>query len=180
MRRARALLGTTVLACSLATVAAPWPAAATTRPPAKTVVRPVSVPSILRFSGTTIDGAHFAGAALAGRPAVIWLWSPWCGACQWEAPMMRAAFAKYGSRIHFVGIGGGQADIGSLRHFAHSRGVDGFPQLADTDGSLEARFGLIALPTLVFVHADGRVESHPGSVGSQAKLEAMLAGLARG
>lgn len=183
MRRAHALVAATVLACSLAAAVATPPiataATAANTSVVTTAVRPAGVPSVLRFSATTVDGARFDGASLAGRPTLFWFWAPWCGACQSEVPAVRGAFTHYGSRVRFVGVGA-WADAASLRAFTHGRGVDGFTELADRDGALWPRFGVIEQPTLVFVHGDGRVETHPGLFGSQADLEAMLARLAQG
>jgi thiol-disulfide isomerase/thioredoxin len=40
----------------------------------------------LQFTGTTLGGAPFSGAALQGKPAVLWFWTPWCPFCNAEAP----------------------------------------------------------------------------------------------
>lgn len=38
---------------------------------------PVAVPpDALAFRGSTVDGAAFDGAELAGRPVVLWFWAP--------------------------------------------------------------------------------------------------------
>ena len=48
---------------------------------ALTLLAPLTVPPAraddrLDFTGTTVDGAPFNGASLAGRPAMLWFWTP--------------------------------------------------------------------------------------------------------
>jgi thiol-disulfide isomerase/thioredoxin len=33
---------------------------------------------LLRFDAKTVDGKDFSGQSLAGKPAVLWFWAPWC------------------------------------------------------------------------------------------------------
>src|SRR5262245_51367834 len=63
---------------------------APTSPTAATVTPP-RVPEQLDFTAQTIDGKQFSGASLAGKPAVLWFWAPWCPKCQAEAPTIADA-----------------------------------------------------------------------------------------
>ncbi len=49
----------------------------------------------LSFSGETIDGEAFEGASLAGRPAVLWFWAPWCPTCRGQIPQVTALASDY-------------------------------------------------------------------------------------
>src|SRR3712207_5182699 len=49
------------------------------------------VPEQLNFSAKTVDGQEFSGASLAGKPALLWFWAPWCPKCQAEAPTIAEA-----------------------------------------------------------------------------------------
>ncbi|ANZ35957.1 hypothetical protein BBK82_07545 [Lentzea guizhouensis] len=55
----------------------------------------------MRFTARTLDGAEISGAALAGKPVVLWFWAPWCPKCQREAPGMSK---ELGSSVTFVGV----------------------------------------------------------------------------
>ena len=58
------------------------------RAPTKQAPKPAPkpVPEQLRFTAETVDGKEFSGASLAGKPALLWFWAPWCPNCQAEAP----------------------------------------------------------------------------------------------
>ncbi|MGQ0577191.1 MAG: hypothetical protein ACT4RN_23760 [Pseudonocardia sp.] len=65
-----AVLGLVAAGCG-APAAAPGPAA----PVAGAAAEPAA-PGALDFTTTTVDGAAFDGAALAGTPALLWFWAP--------------------------------------------------------------------------------------------------------
>ncbi len=39
-----------------------------------------------------------------GKPAYVFLFASWCEPCQQSLPFVRAAYAKYGDRVRFVGV----------------------------------------------------------------------------
>ncbi|MGH8775288.1 MAG: TlpA disulfide reductase family protein [Jiangellaceae bacterium] len=53
----------------------------------------------LTFTATTVDGEQFAGSSLAGRPAVLWFWAPWCPTCVAEAPDVLAVADRHGDQV---------------------------------------------------------------------------------
>lgn len=125
----------------------------------------------LDFTAQTLDGRTFSGASLNGRPAVLWFWAPWCPLCQKDAPMV-ARLAETHPKVTFVGVGA-QDRLDALRAFAARYGVDGFTELADTDATVWARFGVTRQPAYGFIHPDGRVEVVTGSL-AEAELNRRL------
>ncbi len=156
---------------------APTGAGADTTPPVEPS-SPASVPEALAFTGTTVDGAAFDGATLAGKPVVMWFWAPWCSVCRAEAPDLVAAQALYGDKVSFVGIAG-LGPVNDMADFVSQTKTGTFPHLADSDGSLWSRFGVVSQPSFVFVRADGTAETVPGGL-SEAELkdraDALIAG----
>ncbi|BBZ21748.1 thiol:disulfide interchange protein [Mycolicibacter hiberniae] len=128
----------------------------------------------LDFTAQTLDGRPFSGASLSGRPAVLWFWTPWCPLCQRDAPMV-ARLAAAHPKVTFVGVGA-QGRPDTLRSFAARYGVDGFTELADTDASVWARFGVTRQPSYAFLHPDGRIEVATGSL-PEAELSRRLQAL---
>lgn len=53
---------------------------------------------------TTSDGSALALGDLRGKPTYVFLFAGWCGPCREELPFVRAAYAKYGDRVRFVGV----------------------------------------------------------------------------
>lgn len=91
-------------------------------------------------------------AALRG-PLVINFWAQWCVKCRDELP--------YFARLHRAGVdvlGVDFQDVqpGAALALAEQAGVS-FPSVADPTGQLRAPLRVIALPTTLFVAADGTV-----------------------
>jgi len=53
---------------------------------------------------TLLDGTPLPLATLRGRPAYVFLFASWCEPCVAELPWLKAAYARYGDRIRFLGI----------------------------------------------------------------------------
>lgn len=123
----------------------------------------------LQFTAKTVDGKEFSGQSLAGKPAVLWFWAPWCPTCQREAPTVaKAAGAHTG--VTFVGVAA-QDEVSAMREFVSKYEVGSFAHLADTDASVWKRFGVTAQPAFAFIGADGSVEVVKGTVSEQDLAE---------
>lgn len=113
---------------------------------------PATVPEILDFEGTTVDGAAFEGASVAGRPVVVWFWAPWCAVCRSQAPMVTDLVEEYGDRLTVLGIGSlDSAD--AIAGFVDE--APGVTHLSDPDGELWTRFGIAEQSSFVVLDADG-------------------------
>jgi len=112
------------------------------------------VPDLLRFDGKKLDGGLFEGRSLVGKPAVFWFWAPWCPKCASEAPNLAAVEDEFGDRVSFVGIAS-LDEVSAMKGFVADRGVGGFVQLNDEQGTIWRRFEVTVQSTLVFMTPDG-------------------------
>lgn len=112
----------------------------------------------LSFSGETIDGEAFDGASLAGRPAVLWFWAPWCPTCRGQIPAVAAMAEEYGDEVGFVGVGSLDDDQ-AIEGFAADAEADGLTQLSDPDGAVWRHFGITEQSVYVVLDADGEIVS---------------------
>lgn len=142
--------------------------------PAKKADKPA--PEELRFSAQTLDGSTFNGTSLAGEPAVLWFWAPWCPNCQREAPTIADAEATHGEQVTFVGVAA-RDEVSAMKDFATKYGIDGFTNLNDANSAVWARFGVTYQPAFAFIGADGSVDVVKGSL-SAAELDALLSAMA--
>lgn len=115
---------------------------------------PATVPELVNFTGTTVDGEPFAGVDLVGRPAVLWFWAPWCPTCRAQAPAVSALSAQYDGEVAVVGVGG-LADADDIRGMAQD--VTGPTHLLDEEGAVWRHFGVTAQSTYVVLDAQGAV-----------------------
>lgn len=115
-----------------------------------------TVPAQLQFSAKTLDGHDFHGESLLGKPAVLWFWAPWCPTCQGEAPVVGQVAASH-PEVTFVGVAG-LDQVPAMQEFVNKYPVKTFTQLADTDGSVWANFGVTQQPAYAFVDPHGNVD----------------------
>jgi thiol-disulfide isomerase/thioredoxin len=88
-------------------------------------------PQALQFTSKAIDGADFSGQSLTGKPAVLWLWAPWCPTCQAEAPTVAKA-AQMHPTVTFLGVAA-QDRLPAMTQFVAKYKMGGFTHLADPD-----------------------------------------------
>jgi thiol-disulfide isomerase/thioredoxin len=156
--------------------ATPSPTPSSTQTPSPT---PVVVPEELDFTAPTLDGGTFEGASLAGRPAVLWFWAPWCPVCQREAPLIADLAAQYGGRVTFVGVAGLSGDLTAMEGFVSDGGVGDITHIDDRDGEVYSRFEITQQYDFGLVAADGTVEVVRGPLDEDeivAAVERLAAG----
>lgn len=102
----------------------------------------------LNFTARTVTGATFDGRRLAGKPAVLWFWAPWCPTCHGQAGWVSALAEKYAGRVNVVGVGG-LDESGAIRGYGAT--LNSFPQLDDWRGKIWTRFGVIVQSSYVLL-----------------------------
>ncbi|OBJ42820.1 thiol:disulfide interchange protein [Mycolicibacterium mucogenicum] len=135
-----------------------------------------SIPAQLQFSAVTVDGKSFSGRSLAGKPAVLWFWAPWCSVCQGEAPMV-ARVAAANPAVTFIGVGALGAPA-QMSAFVTKFGVQGFTQLADTDEVVWGKFGVTQQPAFAFITPGGGIDLVHGTVPEDL-LSQRVSGISR-
>ena len=106
------------------------------------------------FSLSGTDGQQVTLASLVGKPAVINFWASYCPPCRAEMPLLQARVGQQaGARLVLVDEGDSSQ---SARDFLSSLGIKQ-PALLDSNLEVGHAYGAIALPTTVFVRADGTI-----------------------
>ncbi len=122
------------------------------------VIRLTSVGKPIPFRGTTVQGQAFSLDQLKGKTVLIHYWATWCEPCKAEfaeLQMLNTKYAKDGFQIVSVSLDASKADVTKYLqenrlpwiHLYEEGGLDGSP--------LAAQLGVIALPTLILIGADG-------------------------
>ena len=123
--------------------------------PATATATPVAVPKALTFTGTTLKGERFDAARMAGKPAILWFWAPWCATCASEAQSLGDIHAEYGDRLGILGIAG-HGSAGEMDDFVADFELQAIPHLDDSPGKLWKRFGIVQQSWYVMLDADGK------------------------
>ncbi|MBG0562963.1 redoxin domain-containing protein [Actinoplanes aureus] len=153
-----------LLAAGLALTGCTQPAekAAPAQPAAQVVsaspaapAKPVT-PKSLKFSGTTLEGAAFDAASLAGKPALLWFWAPWCATCASEAQSIADVQEEYGDRLGILGIAG-MGTKKAMNEFVSDFQLQAVPHLNDPAGKIWQRFGIAQQSWYVLIDPDGKI-----------------------
>ena len=137
---------TSILATMLLVGAGPAIAAA----PAQA---PVPAPD---FSLAARDGGSVQLSSLRGQVVMINFWATWCGPCRQEMPLLEQLHAKY-EPLGFTLLGV-NVEPDSAAATTWLKGVPvTFPILFDTKNAVAEQFGVMGMPSSVFVDREGRV-----------------------
>jgi len=101
------------------------------------------------------DGASTTFEEFEGAPLVINFWASWCPACVGELPEFQTVHEQRGDEVTFLGIA--NADIRPAAvDLAGDVGLT-YTLADDPTGELFRNFGLIAMPSTLFVTPDGQI-----------------------
>lgn len=84
--------------------------------------------------------------------------------------MVAQVVRRYEDQVQVIGIGS-KDRRGQLDDFVARHDLTTFPNVADEDGSLRARLGVIGQPTWIFISADGSAEKVFGALGEDGLVE---------
>ena len=113
-------------------------------------------------------------AALRGRPLVIDFWASWCYPCQTEMPLLESAARREAGKVDFLGIDVNDTRSAALAFVKQKRITYPVAFLDDSRGTLADAYGLIGLPTTVFVSPGGMMSGRLIGQFDQADLSAAL------
>lgn len=118
-----------------------------------------------------IDGTSQQLSDLRGKPVVLNFWASWCPACISEMPDFGEVHRRLGDEVEFVGVNMQEVDLDAAVALAEQTGVD-YRLAHDPEGAIYNQFRGIAMPTTVFISADGAVQSvHAGAIFANELLE---------
>ncbi|MGB3049515.1 MAG: redoxin domain-containing protein [Polyangiales bacterium] len=111
---------------------------------------------------------------MSGRVVVLDFWASWCGACKRTTPILndlRDEFAEQGVTFYAVNVE--PIDRQSLKA-AHAAFGTKFPSLHDRTGTVQRRYAVNMLPTVIVVGPDGIVRWASTGVPSKMRLRAAI------
>ena len=170
------------------TTAAPTPSLILTSPRAVNATSAPLLPAG-RFTLPEFDYGRFQDllGELKGTPVLVNVWASWCGPCREEAPLLRDAARRFGSRVQFIGV-----DIQDERPLAQATIRDfgwPYPSVFDPNEDVKHGLGLLGQPDTLFYDRDGNrvtftyrgteYTAFSGPIPSRAALEDVLRGLIR-
>jgi thiol-disulfide isomerase/thioredoxin len=114
------------------------------------------------FKLKDLDGKDLSLSSLRGKVVLLNFWATWCGPCRAEIPSLIQLQNRYKDRMQIVGLVVDDDDQVAIHKFAESEGIN-YPIALASDEIRIAYGGVMALPTVFILNADGRVvQKHVG------------------
>jgi thiol-disulfide isomerase/thioredoxin len=120
------------------------------------------------FALTDLDGRPWSTASLAGRPAVIYFFAPWCGVCAASSPQLRWFHRWRGDDVQVLLIGLDWSRVDELREYA-ARHELAMPVLIGNP-ALGAAYRIRGYPTYYVIDASGRIARRDAGLTTVAGL----------
>jgi len=136
-----------------------------------------SVGKTLALSGTAVDGSSVSLESLKGVPVLVHYWATWCEPCKVDMAQIKELYTKYGpKKFAVVGIAL-DTDKAQLAKYLGQKPVP-WPQLHEAgglDGRLAEELGVLTLPTMFLLDAEGKVVDRNLVIADlEKKLEEMV------
>ena len=129
------------------------------------------------ISGPTLDGGTWSLADHRGDVVVLNVWASWCAPCRAEAPVLESTWQDLRDQgVQFVGLDTRDA-LAAATAFVDRYGIT-YPNVVDTDGSLQLRFGETlppqAIPSTLVIDRQGRVAARILGKASESSLRGVI------
>lgn len=121
--------------------------------------------------GLTDAGRTVSLESLRGHDVVLNFWASWCFPCQAEMPVLQAAH-RADPTVLFVGVDTNDTRAAAMGFLG--RVHVSYQTLYDPHGSTATAYGLVGLPTTVFVSRQGKVVGRHAGQLDAATLAAAL------
>ena len=130
-----------------------------------------------------LGGGTLSLAELRGRPVVLNFWARLCTPCWSEMPELQDFYEERGGQVQLLGIDVGQfTGLGSHKdagRLLDSLGIT-YPAGYTDDADVVPGYGIRAMPTTVFITAEGRIHRHWSGSINREQLEGIVAELLEG
>lgn len=173
--RALAAVAVAVTVASAATAVATG-SSGSAGPAAAVVAQPGASAPAFRLPALS-GGAPVTLTAAAGRPVVLSFFASWCDNCRQELATMASLVAAAGSSVRIIGIDVND-QAGTARQLLAQHDLS-YPVGFDHNDAVVARYGLVGLPTTVYLDAAHSIAGRTVGALTAGTGRAWLAALQR-
>ena len=127
------------------------------------------------FELTDLEGRTWRSTDLAGRPAVIYFFAPWCAVCAASSPQLRWFHRWRGDHVQVILIGLDYGSPSEVREYARRHSL-AMPVLFGTPAT-GAAFRISGYPTYYVIDRQGRIARRDVGLSTIAGLWIRTLGL---
>jgi len=114
------------------------------------------------FSLKDLGGKDLRVEAYRGKVVLLNFWATWCGPCREEIPGLIALQKHYAEKLQIIGLVVDEDDEKNVRDVMQAEGINYPVAVADMKTRVDYG-GIMALPTMFLINAEGRVvQKHVG------------------
>jgi peroxiredoxin len=109
------------------------------------------------FTLSTVEGKAItlSDFTAAGTPVVLNFWATWCPPCRVEMPYFESTAALHAGEVAILGLNQAES-AATIAAYARDHGLT-YPLLVDADMKVNNLYGVLNLPTTVFIDHNGIV-----------------------
>jgi thiol-disulfide isomerase/thioredoxin len=120
------------------------------------------------------DPTQVSLSGMSGRVVVLDFWASWCGACKRSTSTLNDLYGEFEEKgVAFYAVNVEPIDRQSLQAAYSAFGLD-FPSLHDRTGTVQRRYAIKMLPTVIVVGRDGLVRWASTGVPSKMRLRGAI------
>lgn len=131
--------------------------------------------SITKLTAYTIAGEHVSLDKYLGKPVIIDVWATWCGPCRTQRDIIHKLDPEFLKTVSIVSLSTDN-DPRLVESFLAKHPSEA-TDLMSTPEILREFGGVSAIPTLVFIDAQGRIRDIGSGVHSARELRRRVKGL---
>jgi thiol-disulfide isomerase/thioredoxin len=109
------------------------------------------------YAGTTLEGREVQVTEYAGKAVIVSYWATWCPFCIKELDMLNRVQKVAPDRVQVIAVNTEPKEV--FQKVAEALKPLSVQLLYDPDGKAQATYGIKAIPYMVIVGKDGRIDS---------------------
>lgn len=126
------------------------------------------------FTLMTLHDEVLSLSSFEGKRVMLNFWATWCGPCREEMPHMQKAYEQH-SDAAIIAVNMTDQDYGKARvqSFVEEYRLT-FPVVLDEAGDVAKLYGVIAVPTTIFIDEQGRITDRVSGPLTTAQIDAYM------